>query len=288
MFWRFPFLFLLLLWCGLMPSSGVSIDPFLIPAGLGQDGYQNTNGRSARSAAIDSSKKTLILINAGQSNAVNITPSAATLTNGSKIDNFNIYDGGTYDAVGKALGTQDAGNGTVVQRLADLLITNGRFDRVIIVPIAIAGTPISVWSDGGELSDRIPLAVRRLVSRGIVPGMTGVTFALLWMQGEADNDGGTTQAAYQTAWGQVKANALAAGFSGRIFVTTETWDAGTTSSAIQAAQAAVRDSVTVFDGGNLDGLDNSQRQDTTHFTDGGAANAAFTIDAALHASGSPF
>jgi hypothetical protein len=269
-------------------SSGVSFDPYLIPVGLGRDGYQDTKGREHRPIEIDPSKKTLVLINAGQSNSINITPSAITITNGGVIDNFNIYDGGTYDANGKALGTQDAGYGTVVQKLADLLITNGRFDRVIIVPVGISGTPISVWANGGILADRIPLAMRRLASRGITPGMTGVTFALLWMQGEADNSGGTSQASWETSFGQIKVNAIAAGFSGRIFVPKETWDGGTTSSAIQAAQVAVRDNVTVFDGGNLDGLDNSQRQDTTHFTTNGAGNAAFTIEAAMHASGAPF
>jgi hypothetical protein len=272
-----------------MQSSGISYDPFLILGEyLGQSGYRNTTGRTRRSLAINSSDSTLVLINAGQSNATNILPSAVTLTNGTVIDNFNVYDGGLYDANGRMMGTDIGGQGTVVQYLADLLITNGRFDRVIVAPLAISGTPISVWADGGVLADRIPLAMRRLASRGIVPGMTGVTFALLWMQGEADNSNGTTQSAYQTAFGRVKANAIAAGFSGRIFVTTETWDAGTTSSAIQAAQAAVRDNVTVFDGGNLDSLGNTYRQDTTHFNDTGGASAATLIEAAMHASGAPF
>jgi hypothetical protein len=272
-----------------MQSSGISYDPFLILGEyLGQSGYRNTTGRTKRSLAINSSDSTLVLLNAGQSNAMNVVPSPVTLTNASVIDNFNVYDGGLYDSNGLMLGTDIGGQSTIVQRVADLLVTNGRFDRIIVAPLAISGTPIAIWGNGGVLADRIPLAMRRLASRGIVPGMTGVTFALLWMQGEADNSNGTSQGAYEASFGQIKANAISAGFSGRIFVTTETHDASITSSAIQAAQAAVRDNVTVFDGGNLDSLDDSYRQDTIHFNDAGAAAAATLIEAAMHASGSPF
>lgn len=273
-----------------MPSSGASFDPFLITSEhANQTGYRDTKGRTSRSAAINPAERTLVLINAGQSNSINITPSPMTLTNASVIDNMNVYDGGIYDpGTGRLLGTQDAGYGAIVAEVADLLITNNRFDRVIIVPVGISGTPISVWDNGGVLVDRIPLAVRRLASRGIVPGMTGVTFALLWMQGEADKSGGTPQATYEASWANVKANAIAAGFSGRMFVCTETYSLSTTSATIQAAQAAVRDGVTVFDGGNLDSLDDTNRQDTTHFNDAGALAAATLIEAAMHASGAPF
>lgn len=282
-------LFLCLFGFSVMPSSGASFDPFLISSEyLNQTGYRDTKGRSVRSATINPSDSTLVLINAGQSNSINITPSAITLTNGSVIDNFNVYDGGLYDAAGRLLGTQDAGYGAIVAKVADLLVTNGRFDRVIVVPVGISGTPISIWDNGGILADRIPLAMRRLASRGIVPGMTGVTFGLLWMQGEADKSGGTPQATYEASWANVKANAIAAGFSGRMFVCTETYSLSTTSATIQAAQAGVRDGVTVFDGGNLDSLDDTNRQDTTHFNDAGALAAATLIEAAMHASGSPF
>ena len=272
-----------------MLSSGVSFDPFLISAEyLNQSGFRDTKGRTPRSTAINPALKTLVLISAGQSNSINITPSAITLTTGSKIDNFNIYDGGLYDAAGKMLGTQDAGSGAISQKVADLFATSGRFDRVIVAPCGISGTPISVWANGGLLVDRIPLTIRRLASRGIVPGMTGVTFALLWMQGEAEGGAGISGTVWASGFADVKANALAAGFSGRIFNTTETWDGGAPSASVQAGQASVRDNVTVFDGGNLDTLDNSYRQDTTHFNDTGASNAGTLIYNAMVASGAPY
>lgn len=272
-----------------MSSSGVSFDPFVITGEyINQVGYQDTKGRSSRSFVINSGIRNLVLISAGQSNSINIKPGALTLTNGSSIDNFNIYDGGLYDAAGKALGTQDAGEACIAQAVSDLLITNNRFDRVILAPVGISGTPISAWDNGGVLEDRLPLTMRRLMSRGLTPGTAGLEFAFLWMQGEADKSGGTPQAVYQASWENLKTNLINAGFSGRMFITTETWSLGTTSATIQAAQAAVRDNITVFDGGNLDGLDNTQRYDTTHFNDSGVLNAAITIEAAMHASGSPF
>lgn len=272
-----------------MSSSGASFDSFWITSEFANSpGYMDTTGRSRRSPVINSEVRNLVLINAGQSNAINILPSAVSMTDGPAIDNFNIYDGGLYSPAGKALGTNDGANGAIIQIVADLLISRHVFDRVIIVPIGISGTAISIWSDGGVLADRIPLAVRRLASRGIAPGVTGVQFGLLWMQGEADNSNGTTQSDYQTLFGQVKANAIAAGFDGRILVPTETWDAGTTSAAIQAAQAAVRNGAMVFDGGNLDSITNAGRQDGTHFDDVGGSSAAVLICDAMHASGPPF
>src|SRR5262245_16246844 len=84
--------------------------------------------------------------------------------------------------------------GGVSLRLADLLVSNSKFDRVIIVPVAIGGTSVAMWATGGVLSNCITAAMARLASRGIVPGMTNVTFAFVWGQGESD--GGTSQAAY--------------------------------------------------------------------------------------------
>ncbi|MCW2218304.1 hypothetical protein M2232_001836 [Bradyrhizobium japonicum] len=46
--------------------------------------------------------------------------------------------------------------------------------------------PSSDYAAGGPLSNRIPATTACLATRGIVPGMTGVTFAFLWGLGESD------------------------------------------------------------------------------------------------------
>jgi hypothetical protein len=131
--------------------------------------------------------------------------------------------------------------------------------------------------------------MRRLASRNITPATPGATFAYLWMQGESDNLAGTTQAAYAAGLTTVLANAVAAGFSGRMFVCRESWINGTVAAAMQAAQVAFVNGSTVFSGGDLDSLNAGSRQgDNTHFNDAGMASAATLIYNAMHASGGPF
>jgi len=274
----------------MMNLCGAVQDPFILDDSF-RAGFRDVNGKTLRSSVINPAEKTLILITAGQSQWTTLTPTSFTPTNPSKVDNFNVYDGANYNCSGPLLGAEYIpanGDGNVSARVADQFVSSGIFDRVIVVPIALGGTEIAQW-DTGILSGRIPVALRRLASRGIVPASTGVTFALLWGQGESDGLIGTTQSAWENAFQNIVTTVLAAGFAGRIFVAKETWSAGVVSSTIQAAQVAVVDSVTVFSGGDLDALDASYRQSgNTHFNDAGAAAAASLVYNAMRASGAPY
>lgn len=274
-----------------MFRSGYSaVDPFILNDSAGA-AFRDTGGKTLRSTVINPAVKTLVLITAGQSQWTTITTSSFTPTSASAVDNLNIYDGALYNCAGPLLGAQytpSGGSGNLSARVADLLVTNGIFDRVIVVPVAIGATSIAQW-ETGPLATRISVAIKRLAARGITPATTGVTFALLWGQGETDGVNGTAQATWQASFGNIKAAAIAAGFSGRFFVVKETWNGGITYSTIQAAQAAVVDNVTVFAGGDLDSLNSSNRQaGNTHFNDTGAAAAATLVYNAMHASGAPF
>lgn len=281
-----------------------SINPFPLGENLRSDqnyannaGYQATGGKTVRSATINTGIRNLVLIVAGQSNYQNVAPSAYTPTNASAIDNFNVYDGGMYAAADPLLGAswmyttlgQSGSNpspGNIGTRVADLLITNGKFDRVILVPVAIGGTSVSMWATG-SLSNRITTAMARLESRGIVPGMTNVTFAVIWGQGESDS--GTSQADYTSRLNTVISNAAAAGFSGRWFINKQTWLAGTTNATVQAAQDAMPNGSTIFAGANADSLNATNRYaDNTHFNDTGIAALATLVYNAMHASGAPY
>ena len=145
-----------------MRSSGATkADPFLLPdyiSSVVNTGYRDTNGLTLRSAVVNTEIRNLVLIVAGQSNGMNITPTLYTPTNESVIDNVNIYDGGFYSIGGPLLGTQYApptGPGNIGARVADLLITNDRFDYIYLVPTNLSGSPISAWATGGALHDRI-------------------------------------------------------------------------------------------------------------------------------------
>lgn len=276
-------------------------DPYLLDDTIFA-GNAATSPLTIRSATIDPAKRTLILIAFGQSQASNVLPSLFTPVNSTVVDNFNIYDGADYNVGAAMVGTTNGinssgtalGPGNVVARLADLFVTNGEFDRVIVVPIAIGGVAISDWSTGHlsapGIGGRFGVAMRRLAARGITPATTGATFAALWMQGETDGVNGTSQAAYQASWATIYAAMLASGYSAssRVFVNVETWINGTTYPIIQAAQVAIPGG-SVFAGANLDTLNATFRQsDNTHFNDTGGASAATLMYNAMHASGSPF
>lgn len=276
-----------------LPDPFVIDDSFSVAQGPSATPYRQTSGLTQRDQSFNPAQKTLVLIGAGQSNYVSLTPTLYTPTSSSVIDNFNFYDGGSYSIGGPLLGTQynaTMGPGNILARVAQNAITGG-FDRVVVVPIAIGGSTAAEWA-AGSMSDRIGVAMRRLASRGYIPGAPGLTFALSWGQGETDNGNGTSQAAYAASMATVISNAQAAGFTGsscRFFINKQTWLTGAVSSAVQAAQAALPNGTTIFAGGDLDMLDATNRQvDNTHFNDTGAAAGATLIWNAMHASGAPY
>lgn len=277
-------------------SSGASLpDPFLLDESVNPAPptvtYRDTKGLTLRSKSIDPTKKTLVFICAGQSLRMNINPTLYLPTNSAVVDNLNIYDGAIYNIAGPLLGTSTLttspfGPGNLCARVADLFVTNGRFDRVIIVPIAVGGTSLALWATG-PLASRIPVAVRRLAAAGITPATPGVTFAIEMGIGEADYAIGTTQASFAASWATVVANAQAAGFAGRFFMPRET-NANDTTSGTVLAQQAVVDNVTTFASGNINTIQLAQRLDAQHLNDAGAAAAATLIYNAMVASGAPF
>lgn len=290
-----------------MSHSGASQpDPFILPSIAASllPPYLDTKPLAQRSFVLNPTKRTLVLISAGQSNTINILPTATLPTNYTVIDNLNIYDGNLYSVSDRPLlGTQDAtasttaGHGGAVTTLvADLLISNNRFDRVILVPIAVSGSDIGSWAVGAYAT-RINVALAWLQRRGLVAGTPGLSFGFTWMQGQADKSVFATQAYYQARWAILKANMVARGFVGRFFPCVDTrsspgLDGGglplpsTTSAAIQAAQLAICDNITVWTGGNMDQLgDVPYRQDNTHYSDLGGGNAAFIHYTAIRNTG---
>ncbi|WP_315804027.1 sialate O-acetylesterase [Bradyrhizobium sp. SZCCHNS3002] len=275
-------------------------------------GYNDLNAFGARTLRtapqINTGIKNLVLIIAGQSNGATEAPSAYVPTNGSAIDNLNIYDGGIYPWVDPPLGStwayQSFGGtgstcatlqscGHVGARIADIFISGngtvpaGTFNRVIIAPVAVGGTSISQHSIGGPLYNRICQAMQRLANRGITPSVTNTTFAIVWVQGESDT--GTTLAAYQAALNNIQAKAVSCGFSGRFFVNIQTWLSGTVNPTIQSAQSGIVDNTKFWAGFNADSLGSGNRiADNTHFNDSGVSALATGIANAMHASGAPF
>jgi hypothetical protein len=290
-----PKFFLFLLAIHIMLFHSANADPFFLDDSLhGRDQINlNTKGLVQRSQAIDPTKKTLVLILDGQSQFTPVAPTAYTPVNAAAIDQFNIYDGASYEPTSPTLGQAYVpmapyGPGHIGYRIADKFLTNGIFDRIILVFTAIGG---STYTDHttGPLKDRNVVAMRRLASRGIVPGMTGVTFGYVLGLGETDNSLGTNQATATAGLNGIVSILLGAGYSGRIFITKETYAGGVVSPAIQAAQASMWNGTTIFSGGDLDSLGSSYRNtDNLHWNDAGILAAGDIVFNAMHASGAPF
>jgi hypothetical protein len=221
----------------------------------------------------------------GQSNAGNTTNSAATLTNPTKIHNLNFYDGGLYAGADPLLGCQMInatvpGVGSVWSRMADKLVSDGKYDHVVLVPTAIGATSVNDWLVNPTLSQRIVVAARRARELGLT--ISG----LLWLQGETDRTLGTSQAAYQSAMTSLIGLLRADGNLAPWLIAICSYQTGLTSSAVQAAQAAMPNGVDIFAGANCDSVVSAgdRQSDNTHFTDQGAGKAANLWAAAIEAA----
>lgn len=256
--------------------------------------YRQTDGVTPRQVTIDPSKKTLVLLIGGQSQATTLQQTLYTPSNSAVVSYMNIFDGAFYPVTGPLLGTNwiptgsPYGNGNLTVRLADKLIARG-WDQVLMVNFAVGNTEVADWSVGGALYERSTVAMKRLAAKGITPSTTGVTFGFLFMQGESDNLNGTSQATYSAKLQEVFDKLDASGFVGRKFMPLETWISGSGTPTIRAAQAAAVDNVKVWSGGDLDALGSTARfADLVHFNDTGAPLAATAIESAMHASGAPY
>lgn len=256
-----------------------------------------TSGLALRSQTVNTSIRNLVLIVAGQSNVTNVAPSVYTPSNPSKIDCLNVYDGGIYEAKDPLLGCDlnpTLGPGNPALRLADKLITANKFDRVVLVPLAIDASDLAFWL-GDYANNRIPTAIGRLAAKGFTT-QTNVTIAVLWGHGESDNLAGTTQANYVAGLTSIIASSRTAGFTGPWFVPRQTYISGGTSATIRAAQAAIISSgAGIYAGPDADTLIGTacsgvacRQADLTHWSDAGSDSYAAAWQTALAAYGAPF
>lgn len=280
-------------------GSGGAPDPFF----LTYDGGYDTPTKTLRATqTLSPAVRNLVILATGQSNIADYMPSAYSPANPTKLDIFSVIDGATYAAVDPLVGCSWGGStviGNPVLRVADALVTANKFDRVVIVCLAVGGTNAIDWATG-FLANKISVALARLAKRGMVAG-TNITVVALWGQGEGDNAIGTSQANYTTYLNAIIANSRTAGFAGNWYIAKQTYVGGLgTSAAVRAAQVAVvNHGAGVWGGPDADGLVGTVcggvdcRGGNPHFSDAGAAYYAGTSGAdgwlqALAASGAPF
>jgi hypothetical protein len=118
-----------------------------------------------------------VIVVAGQSNAANYVETEESNHHATKLGNF--FAGKCAVASDPLMGA-DAELGSLWVRLGNELIRSRKYERVLIVPIALGGTSMDRWRTGGDLNKMLEGNLSYLSAQKLP-----VTH-FLWVQGEAD------------------------------------------------------------------------------------------------------
>ena len=217
-----------------------------------------------------SSSRTAIIVVHGQSNAANFGSSRHAARGA--VDNFDPESGKCFAAVDPLLGADGAG-GNFATRLGDILIETGKYQRVVIVPLAVQGASLSELN--GKYAERIDNAVRKLKAAQLTPTH------LLFQQGEKDAILTTSREQYVSMLHHLVMRFRAAGLQAPFYLSRSTKcdvEKPKNSVAIRAAQEAAIDvALNIRRGPDTDVIGNEGRNpfDGCHMNEAGTlANAA--------------
>ena len=213
------------------------------------------------------SGKTAIIVVHGQSNAANYGSTRYTAREA--VDNFDPATGKCLAAADPLLGTDGAG-GNFATRLGDILIQAGRYDRVIIVPVALASTSISVLNN--ERAELLTNALSKMKAAALTPTH------ILFQQGEQDAGLTTSAEQYVSQLHQLVKRFRTAGFDAPFYLSRSTKCGGgeSNAAAVRAGQlSAIDDALNIRQGPDTDTIGNDGRADGCHMNEVGTlANAA--------------
>jgi len=207
--------------------------------------------------------KTAVLLVFGQSNSAN---HGGQRYRGIDSRVVNFTDGKCYLAESPLLGAEGT-YGESWTLLANKLVTAEIFDRVILVPAGVGGTPIRRWAAGGDLN-RMLMSVIDAAKRHYK--ITHV----LWHQGESDFQLGTSEASYKAGLGSLISTVRALGVSAPFYVSKASFEEGfetwTPVNPVTAAQESLVDGKTVLAGPDTDTeIPAADRYDGIHFSASG-------------------
>ena len=155
--------------------------------------------------------RTAVIFVAGQSNAANYGEKRQTTAFGDRVVAF--FGGACAIAASPLLGA-DFNEGESLTPMADELIRSGRFDRVVLAPVAVGGTEIARWVDG-DLAPVLRLALEAVQAR------YRVTHAI-WHQGENDALIGTSATDYKRSFDVLLGRLRAQGMAAPVFISVTT------------------------------------------------------------------
>jgi hypothetical protein len=214
------------------------------------------------------SDRTAIIIVHGQSNAGNFGSTRHTAREA--VDNFDPSTGKCFAAADPLLGTDGMG-GNFATRLGDILIRAGRYDRVIIVPVALSSTSITVLND--EKAELLTSALAKVKAAALTPTH------ILFQQGEQDARLTTSAEQYVSQLHQLVTRFRAAGFDAPFYLSRSTKcgeGEPENAAAVRAGQlSAINDALNIRQGPDTDTIGNDGRADGCHMNEVGTlANAA--------------
>lgn len=214
------------------------------------------------------SGKTAIIVVHGQSNAANY--GSARHAAREAVDNFDPASGKCFAAADPLLGADGMG-GSFATHLGDILIQDGRYDRVIFVPLARGGASIAFLNN--EAAELITNGIAKLKQAGLTPTH------ILFQQGETDAVSTTTAEQYASQLHQLVKRFRAAGFNAPFYLSRSTkcdYVGPNNIAAVRAGQlSAVNDALNIRPGPDTDTIGNEGRSpDGCHMNEAGTlANA---------------
>jgi len=226
-------------------------------------GFKDTTGRTEVDCSQFNQPGSVILLTLGQSNAAN--ESEPGFQPGEGVYNFSFFDAKCYVARDPLLGTTGE-EGSVWSRLGDELVRSGRFQRVLIAPIAVGGSRVRAWTPSGAHFSRIVAVQKALASRGLR------STYVLWHQGESDARW-TSQEEYLALFGEMLEGMRGQGIDAPVYVAVASACGHGGSDAIRAAQREIPHKfANIRPGPNTDEIDRLRwRRDGCHFSSEGLA-----------------
>jgi len=226
-------------------------------------GYRGYDGLTQILPTLVGGETTCVIVGGGQSNISNYAQTSFTPVN-AKVEVLDIYNGGVYQVGGTPLPGAGGDMDCWMKRLADKMITDGKYQRVIIVPIGVSSVSFADYASGGSQNSRIAVAAARLASVGLSANY------IVWCQGESDNVFGTAQAKCTSYLNSIISSCKTSfGTSVPMYIAKQSYYQGITSSAVTSAQAAVLTSG-VLAGPDADSLTSLFRYDNIHWNATGA------------------
>ncbi|SHE69362.1 hypothetical protein SAMN02745157_0728 [Kaistia soli DSM 19436] len=157
--------------------------------------------------------RTAVLLVLGQSNASNHAGQRYRSGDGDRVVNF--FGGKCYVAASPLLGSTGSA-GEYWTLLGNLLVASGKFDSVVLAPLAVTGSVVQRWAKGGDLNTLL------IDTAGQVRRAGYQVTDVLWVQGEADYVKGTGSDAYRDRFLSMVDTLRQQGVDAPVYISTAT------------------------------------------------------------------